>query len=323
LGFRWPEFVGEMLVPCLFLLASLLGPSAVLCNEEESILKTVKIGGSVTLDCDLDDKPVVWRFNVNTTSLDETDITQVEDKYELDEDKLKVKKIEEDNLGFYLCYNEDDELLKKFEVDVSVRLKKIPKSFSIDQGADITDQLTCSLSSLDHEVEFKWFTLPENAAPEVLMQPLCIKTEDTDCSVSPSAAALFESRDKSVPAVPLSDRAKIEEGETEEGLDYSRLLISSAELEDRQVYLCRATLKGATVKNCTASKECDQLEVLIRVKDPLAALWPFVGIVIEVILLCVIIFFCERRKTPEEKEEYEEGSNGNNIASNSSLRQRK
>ena len=59
-------------------------------------------------------------------------------------------------------------------------------------------------------------------------------------------------------------------------------MISSTELEDHQVYVCRASLTGATITNCTASKECDQLQVLIRVKDPLAALWPFVGIVIEV-----------------------------------------
>jgi hypothetical protein len=49
--------------------------------------------------------------------------------------------------------------------------------------------------------------------------------------------------------------------------------------------------------------------------DPLAALWPFCGIVVEVVLLCIIIFFCEKRKEAAEKEDYDEGSNGNNVAS--------
>jgi len=318
-----------MIPSSLILFVSLLWPSLVFCKEEEVVLKTVKIGGSVTLDCDNDDNPVEWRFNVNASSLAETDIDEEEGKYELDEDKLKIRSIDDDNLGFYLCYSEEDALLKKFEVDISVRLKKLPKSISIDQGANIRDELTCSISSTDHKVDFEWFTFPETVYdPEKFpkeneMKSLCIKSGETDCSEVPSAAALFETRDKSVPAVPLNERAKITEGETEEGIPYSRLAITSAELEDRQVYVCRATLQGVTVKNCTASKECDQLQVLIRVKDPLAALWPFVGIVIEVIVLCIIIFFCEKRKTPEEKEEYEEGSNSNNIASNSSLRQRK
>jgi len=305
-------------------LGLLLGPMLVFAIvEKESTLKTVKIGGSATLDCDVDDKPIVWRFSVNSTSADEDDVSQEENKFELDGDKLKLKKIQEESLGFYYCYDQEDVLLKKFEVDVSVRLKKLPKSFSVDQAADIKDELTCTIYSSEHEVDFHWFTLPEDAASGTQWKPLCIKTEDTDCSAAPSAAALFESRDASVPAVPLSQRATIQEGSTEEGLPFSRLSIKTAELEDRQVYMCRASLKGAVVTNCTASKECDQQQVLIRVKDPLAALWPFVGIVIEVILLCIIIFFCEKRKTAEEKEDYEDGSNGNNIASNNSLRQRK
>jgi len=309
----------------LFLLL-LLGPAVVFSKEEEIILKTVKVGGSVTLKCEADDdKSLVWRFSSNSSNAaDETDITAEENKYEMDDDKLKIKDIQEENLGFYSCYDsEDDERLHEFEVDVSVRLKKLPKSFSIDQGADIKQQLTCSTTSADHEVTFAWFTLPENYPPDAIPKPLCLEEDGSGCSLPPESLALFETRDASVPAVPLSKRASIELGEWEDGIPYSRLSIKAAEVEDRQVYLCRATLQGATVNNCTASKECDQLEVLIRVKDPLAALWPFVGIVIEVIVLCIIIFFYEKRKTPEEKEDYEEGSTGNNLASNSNLRQRK
>ena len=40
--------------------------------------------------------------------------------------------------------------------------------------------------------------------------------------------------------------------------------------------------KAEAVDDCEASKECDESQVLLRVKDPLAALYPFVGIVAEV-----------------------------------------
>jgi len=65
----------------------------------------------------------------------------------------------------------------------------------------------------------------------------------------------------------------------------------------------------------------DEMETILRVKDPLAAVWPFCGIVAEVIVLCLIIFFCERRKS-EEKEDYDDGLNGA-INSTSSLKQKK
>ena len=40
--------------------------------------------------------------------------------------------------------------------------------------------------------------------------------------------------------------------------------------------------KAEAIDDCGASKECDESHVLLRVKDPLAALYPFVGIVAEV-----------------------------------------
>ena len=67
-------------------------------------------------------------------------------------------------------------------------------------------------------------------------------------------------------------------------------------------------MKGAiTTDNCAedTNKECDETQTLLRVKDPLAALYPFIGIVAEVVVLCVVIFFCEKNKS-DDKDDFEE-----------------
>ncbi|CAG0880011.1 unnamed protein product [Darwinula stevensoni] len=71
--------------------------------------------------------------------------------------------------------------------------------------------------------------------------------------------------------------------------------ISDLQFEDRAVYMCLA-------KNVRGS---DNSTILVRVKDKLAALWPFLGICAEVILLSTIIFFYERKRSKQEGDESE------------------
>ena len=85
----------------------------------------------------------------------------------------------------------------------------------------------------------------------------------------------------------------------DDGIQMSTLTITKSQLADRKVYICQVksnlnTLsilifkfqakleKAEVIEDCEASKECDESEVLLRVKDPLSALYPFVGIVAEV-----------------------------------------
>jgi len=244
-----------------------------------------------------------------------------EDKFEMDGLKLKIKNVAEENLGIYRCYNSEKEEMGSFQVDMSIRLKQMPKSISIDEGSSTVDDLKCSVMSAGQEVDFKWFSRPEAETDLTIMNPICSKSADSDCSV-PDAQALFEKKDKDAPVVPLTERSKITTGEDQDDegrkVPYSVLTITDTHLMDRQTYICLATLKGleeAEVTDCQISKHCDQSESLLRVKDPLAAVWPFCGIVVEVVLLCLIIFFCERNKSNNDKEEYGEGSNGD-VASN-------
>ncbi|RWS11176.1 neuroplastin-like isoform X2 [Dinothrombium tinctorium] len=84
----------------------------------------------------------------------------------------------------------------------------------------------------------------------------------------------------------------------------SNLTIESVTLEDRAIYICR-------VKNRVGSVE---LEMLVRVKDKWLALWPFLGIVGEVIILCTIIFIYEKRR---QKPDFDDNSDNNGTENKS------
>ena len=96
-------------------------------------------------------------------------------------------------------------------MDISLKLKKLAKSFSIDEGSSTKDDLKCSMISSGQEVSFKWFTKPfepEDPADKDKITPICSKSEDSDCSI-PDAQALFNKKDKDAPVVPLAERSEI------------------------------------------------------------------------------------------------------------------
>uniref|UniRef100_A0A4D5R933 Neuroplastin n=1 Tax=Scolopendra viridis TaxID=118503 RepID=A0A4D5R933_SCOVI len=115
-----------------------------------------------------------------------------------------------------------------------------------------------------------------------------------------------------IPIGSNDSRIKIER--TEKGSD---LKITSLEEDDRAEYTC-------SISNAVGS---DNSTILVRVKDKLAALWPFLGIVAEVGVLCTIIFIYEKRRAKQEFEESDtdQSPDTKNVADNKEkdVRQRK
>lgn len=79
----------------------------------------------------------------------------------------------------------------------------------------------------------------------------------------------------------------------------AKLVIQDLNFDDRAQYTCVAS-NGISNETMT---------VLVRVKDKLAALWPFLGICVEVAVLCAIIFIYEKKRV---KPDFEESDNDQN-----------
>ncbi|XP_023705836.1 neuroplastin isoform X2 [Cryptotermes secundus] len=78
------------------------------------------------------------------------------------------------------------------------------------------------------------------------------------------------------------------------GVPNALFVIKEAKMEDRGLYSCTATLANNSTAVATA---------YVRVKDKLAALWPFLGICAEVFVLCGIILIYEKKRNKTELEE--------------------
>lgn len=106
-----------------------------------------------------------------------------------------------------------------------------------------------------------------------------------------------EKRNDSVEALTIDgdfDRYKLEEANDVEN---SKLVINPSKMSDRGTYTCTGTNEFMTGMPPATS------ETFLRVKDKLAALWPFLGICAEVFLLCAIILIYEKRRNKTDLDD--------------------
>ncbi|XP_050296807.1 neuroplastin isoform X2 [Anthonomus grandis grandis] len=96
----------------------------------------------------------------------------------------------------------------------------------------------------------------------------------------------------------FDSRVKIQDyrDESNQNVVNGALIIDPVNKTDRGHYFCIGT-------NVYLDTQRDETESIIRVKDQYAALWPFIGICIEVIVLCAIIIIYEKKRNKSELEE--------------------
>lgn len=83
----------------------------------------------------------------------------------------------------------------------------------------------------------------------------------------------------------------------ERGIYGAVLIVDNIEMNDRGDVICTVSY------NLSDSKHTSQAKTVLRVKDKLAALWPFLGICAEVVVLCAIILIYEKKRNKTELEE--------------------
>lgn len=78
----------------------------------------------------------------------------------------------------------------------------------------------------------------------------------------------------------------------------ARLVVSDITMEDKGDAVCKAWYP-----HNEEAYQISSVTTEIKVKDKLAALWPFLGICAEVVVLCTIILIYEKKRNKAELEE--------------------
>ena len=198
--------------------------------------------------------------------------------------------VEDFKMGKYVCKVDEERL--DFDVQFTFKLEKMLKSYNVMQGDDL--KLFCKLrkgSISDGNPQFKWYIKPGSVD-----DPTTVEGDE----LMPN---------------------KTEVGDIEPHIKIINLVDQSVVKIEDAVYTDRSWYK------CVVTNDFGQeasVETLVRVRDRYGALYPFVGIVVEVLVLCIVIFLCERRRSKNEVDEEEEYQGGGAMGSgnNSNLRRR-
>ncbi|KAL1449209.1 hypothetical protein WDU94_000426 [Cyamophila willieti] len=115
-----------------------------------------------------------------------------------------------------------------------------------------------------------------------------------ECIVTGSPLPTVEWRVGNTSYLRSQDRVKLSENPDKKGIANAVLQIDEANMSDRGHYYCH----GNNI--ATRVFKPNEATVYVRVKDKLAALWPFLGIVVEVVVLCTIILIYEKKRNKTE-----------------------
>ncbi|TGZ48199.1 basigin isoform X1 [Temnothorax longispinosus] len=85
----------------------------------------------------------------------------------------------------------------------------------------------------------------------------------------------------------------------EKGIHGAVLVVENIEMDDRGDVICRMSYNWSD----SVPEHSSEAKTFLRVKDKLAALWPFLGICAEVVVLCAIILVYEKKRNKAELEE--------------------
>jgi len=307
-----PHNLESIQIPLLELQGSIVRePEAgLLTIPESAILETEDANSakqSYTLKCDIKDNLDVdemeWLHYINgewqkikgisTNSLDVAAFF-IGDKH-TSEGRFRCQIQEKNKADFIVFLGSRSETAKK-----KFKIKKFKKSYDIEEGQDFTIQCSITnniggdLATIEKELDYKWYRWSES-------YDMSFGDFDHNCTM------LVEDEPNS--KWLEIDGLEKKDGELEPHIqllntNLNTIKIEDAQYEDRRGYMCVAY-------NRSDASICSQEVFFVRVKEKYPAIWPFIGIVAEVVILCIIIFVCERRKV--SKQAKVEEFNGNDL----------
>lgn len=161
----------------------------------------------------------------------------------------------------------------------------------------LKDQFSCNLVSKDTKeiVASAQFQLYGKPTVKIVSQGTFIEDHKIllECQALGHPKPHIEWRYEDTTFAHSFGRFKLKDN-MEKGLLNYYLQVDEADMSDRGEYACRA------YNDITNSTEAT---IFVRIKDKYAALWPFIGICVEVIVLCAIIFVYERKRNKSEIDE--------------------
>jgi len=175
------------------------------------------------------------------------------------------------------------------------RVKEFSKSVSVVEGEDLKVEckitlVTNSTIDIKSDLVFKWYKYKI--------------ADDTDSYVGTLGNCSEENQETQnweeiIVIGKRGDEPHINLLESE-GIPNKRIKIEDASrLEDRRALKCVVYMSG-NPSNCSESA------FFVRIRDKYAALWPFIGIVSEVFVICLVIFICERRRAATAKDDLDD-----------------
>lgn len=184
---------------------------------------------------------------------------------------------------------EESDRLKIFQLNSSLAISKTEAD---DEGTYRCEVLNDTVVDKLQPQTFKviWLevkSMPKSSSVTVEEQLVL------ECPVrgKPKPSIIWKKDERPILEVFNETRVKFEPNEN--GIQNGKLLINNVDRGDRGNYTCTITIFSETRIIFT----------FIRVKDIYAALWPFLGIVVEVLVLGIVIFIFEKRRAKAEFEE--------------------
>uniref|UniRef100_A0A8D8X101 Basigin n=1 Tax=Cacopsylla melanoneura TaxID=428564 RepID=A0A8D8X101_9HEMI len=199
--------------------------------------------------------------------------------------------------------------------NISITIRKANVDDAGIYSCRLTDPRSTNTTPID-QAEFDVIMKPTAKLVETLT---VIEGEKLrlECIVMGSPLPTVEWRVGNTSYLRSQDRVKLSENPDKKGIANAVLQIDEARMSDRGTYYCHGNNIATRMYPAT------EADVYVRVKDKLAALWPFLGIVVEVVVLCTIILIYEKKRNKSELEESDTDQSPEQNFSKDNVRRRK